>query len=126
MRTPIKLKFGTLKGVIKANLSTNFGRYPINIHGVMCINKIISNFYRAYRINRFENSVKRWSVVRVTIMGVPFSSLKEIKVKTMKIDTTQKPPVCNRSASNPMDKGAGNFVKSEIQTWLPCTIISNF
>ena len=31
-----------------------------------------------------------------------------------------------RSTSNPMDKGVCNFVKSEIQTWLPCTIISNF
>ena len=29
-----------------------------------------------------------------------------------------------RSASNPMDKGACNFIKSEIQTWLPCTIMS--
>ena len=30
------------------------------------------------------------------------------------------------SASNPVDKGACNFVKNEIQTWLPCTIINNF
>ena len=28
-----------------------------------------------------------------------------------------------RSASNPMDKGVCNSVNSEIQTWLPCTII---
>ena len=35
MRTPIRLKFGTLKGLIKADLSTNFGRNPMNIHGVM-------------------------------------------------------------------------------------------
>ena len=29
-----------------------------------------------------------------------------------------------RSASNPMDKGAYSSINSEIQTWLPCTIIS--
>ena len=35
MRTRIGLKFGTLEGLIKADLSTNFGRNPMNIHGVM-------------------------------------------------------------------------------------------
>jgi len=29
----------------------------------------------------------------------------------------------NRSVSNPMDKGACNFVNSEIQTW-PCTKVT--
>jgi len=33
---------------------------------------------------------------------------------------------CIRNASNPMDKGACNFVNSKIQTWLPSTIKSNF
>ena len=33
--TPIKLKFGTLEGLIKANLNTMFGGNPMNIHGVM-------------------------------------------------------------------------------------------
>jgi len=31
-----------------------------------------------------------------------------------------------RSASNPMDKGACYFINSEIQTWPPSTIKSNF
>ena len=35
MRAPIELKFGTREGLIKADLSTNFGRNPMNIHGVM-------------------------------------------------------------------------------------------
>ena len=35
MRTPVGLKFGTLEGLIKADLSTNFGRNPMDIHGVM-------------------------------------------------------------------------------------------
>ena len=35
MRARIGLKFGTLKGLIKADLCTNFGRNPMNIHGVM-------------------------------------------------------------------------------------------
>ena len=35
MRPRIELKCGTLKGLIKADLCTNFGRNPMNIHGVM-------------------------------------------------------------------------------------------
>ena len=35
IRAPIRLKFGTLEGLIKVDLSTNFGRSPMNIHGVM-------------------------------------------------------------------------------------------
>ena len=35
MRARIGLKFGTLKGLIKADLCTNFGRNPMKIHGVM-------------------------------------------------------------------------------------------
>ena len=31
----IELKFGTLKGLIKADLRTNVGRNPMNIQGVM-------------------------------------------------------------------------------------------
>ena len=33
MRAQIGLEFGTLKGLIKANLSTKFGRNPINVNG---------------------------------------------------------------------------------------------
>ena len=35
MRTPIGMKFDTLEGLIKAELNTNFGRHPMNIHRVM-------------------------------------------------------------------------------------------
>ena len=35
MRARIGLKFGTRKGLIKADLSTNFGRNPMNIQGVI-------------------------------------------------------------------------------------------
>ena len=35
MRPRIGLKFVTLKGLIKADLCTNFGRNPMNIHEVM-------------------------------------------------------------------------------------------
>ena len=37
------LKFGRLKGLIKANLSTKIGRNPMNIHGVM------TNYFRKIR-----------------------------------------------------------------------------
>ena len=35
MHAVIGLKFGTFTGLIKADLSTNFGRNPMNIHGFM-------------------------------------------------------------------------------------------
>ena len=35
LRTRIGLKFSTLEGFSKADLSTNFGRNPMNIHEVM-------------------------------------------------------------------------------------------
>ena len=56
MRTRIVLKFGTLEGLIKADLSTNFGRNPMNIHGVMIdyVRKIRSKVCHAYRVNALE------------------------------------------------------------------------
>ena len=56
MRARIALKFGTLKGLIKADLCTNFGRNPMNIHGVMTdyLRKIRSKVCHAYRVNSFE------------------------------------------------------------------------
>ena len=56
MRTRIGLKFGTLEGLIKADLSTNFGRNPMNIHGVMTnyVRKIRSKVCHAYRVNPLE------------------------------------------------------------------------
>ena len=59
----------------------------IKIHGVMTIYlyKIISNFCHAYRVNCLKESVRNWSVVTLTIVGVLFGDLKEIKIMTTKI-----------------------------------------
>ena len=56
MRTRIGLTFGTLERLIKADLSTNFGRTPMNIHGVMTdyVRKIRSKVCHAYRVNPLE------------------------------------------------------------------------
>ena len=53
IRAPIGLKFGTLEGLIKADLSTNFGRNPMDIHGVMIdyLRKIRSKVCHAHRVN---------------------------------------------------------------------------
>ena len=50
VRARIGLKFGTLKGLIKADLCTDFGRNPMNIHGVMTdyLRKIRSKVCHAY------------------------------------------------------------------------------
>ena len=45
MRARIRLKFGTLKGLIKANINTNFGR-------------IRSKVCHAYRVNPLEESLE--------------------------------------------------------------------
>ena len=60
MHARIGLKCGTLKGLIKADLRTNFGRNPMNIHGVMTeyVRKIRSKVCHAYRVNSFEESVE--------------------------------------------------------------------
>ena len=66
MRARIGVKFGTLKGLIKADLCTNFGRNPMNIHGVMTdyLRKIRSKVCHAYRVNYFEESVENCYVVQ--------------------------------------------------------------
>ena len=87
MRARIGLKFGTLKGLIKADLCTNFGRNPMNIHGVMTdyLRKIRSKVCHAYRVNYFEESVANCYVDGATIVGVPFCGLKGIGIKTTEI-----------------------------------------
>ena len=87
MRARIGLKFGTLKGLIKADLSTNFGRNPMNIHGVITdyLRKIRSKVCHAYRVNPLEESVENCYVDGATIVGVPFCGLKGIGIKTMEI-----------------------------------------
>ena len=85
MRTRIGLKFGTLKGLITADLHTNFGRNQMNIHGVMTdyFCKRRSKVCHAYRVNPLEESVE--NVDGATIVGVPFCGLKRIGIKTMEI-----------------------------------------
>ena len=87
MRARIGLKFGTLKGLIKADLCTNIGRNPMNIHGVMTdyLRTIRSKVCHAYRVNSFEESVENCYVDGATIVGVPFCGLKGIGIKTMEI-----------------------------------------
>ena len=87
IRAPIGLKFGTLKGLVKADPSTNFGRNLKNIHGVMTdyLRKIRSKVCHAYRVNSFEESVENCYVDGATIVGVPFCGLKGIGIKTTEI-----------------------------------------
>ena len=87
MRARIGLKFGTLKGLIKADLCTNFGRNPMNIQGVMTdyVRKIRSKVCHAYRVNSFEESVENCYVDGVIIVGVPFCGFKGIGTKTTEI-----------------------------------------
>ena len=49
-------KFGTRKGLIKANLNNKFGRNPMNIHQVMTdyLRKIRSKVCHAHRVNRLK------------------------------------------------------------------------
>ena len=70
MRSWIGLNFGTLKGLIKANLSTKFGRNPMNIHGVMTdyLRKIRSKVCHAHRVNRLKESAENCYVDGVTIV----------------------------------------------------------
>ena len=87
MRAWIGLKCGTLKRLIKADPCTNFGRNPMNIHGVITdyLRKIRSKVYHAYRINSFEESVENCYVDEATIVGVPFCGLEGIGIKTTEI-----------------------------------------
>ena len=87
MRARIGLKFGTFKKLIKADLCTNFGRNPMNIHGVMTdyLRKIRSKVCHVYRVNSFEESVENCYVDGATIVGVPLCGLKGIGTKTTKI-----------------------------------------
>ena len=74
MHARIGLTFSTLEGLIKADLCTNFGRNPMNIHGVMTdyLRKIRSKVCHAYRVNSFEESVENCYVDGATIVGVPY------------------------------------------------------
>ena len=79
IRTEIGLKFGALKGLIKADRCTNFDWNPMNIHGVITdyLRKIRSKVCHAYRVNSFEESVENCYVDGATIVGVPVCGLKK-------------------------------------------------
>ena len=84
---PIALKFGTQKGGIKAHLCTNIGWNTINRQRVMndYSRKISPICCHAYRVNRvWEEAENRW-VNRLTIEPKTFCGLKEIELKTRKI-----------------------------------------
>ena len=87
MRARIGLTFGTLKGLIKADLCTNFGRIPMNIHGAMTdyLRKIRSKVCHAYRVNSYEEAFENCYVDAATIVGVPLCGLKGIGIKTTEI-----------------------------------------
>ena len=53
MHAPIGQKYGTHKGLIKADLSTNFGRNPMKIHGVMInyLRKMKLKVCHTHRVN---------------------------------------------------------------------------
>ena len=84
---PIALKFGTRKGDIKAHLGTNLGWNTINKQRVMSdySRKITPICCHAYRVNRvWEEAKHRW-VNRLTIEPQTVCGLKEIELKTRKI-----------------------------------------
>ena len=88
-RTPysIALKVGTQKGDIKAHLGTNFGWNTINRQRVLSdySRKITPICCHAYRVNSvWEEAENQW-VNRLTIEPQTFCGLKEIELKTRKI-----------------------------------------
>ena len=87
MHTPIKLKLGTCKGLIKAHLCTNFGWNPIKIYGVMInfLRKKRLKSCHAYRINHWKELDETLHVGGVTVVGVPFCGLKGIRKKITEI-----------------------------------------
>ena len=74
MHAPIGLNCGTLKGLNTADLSSTFGRNPMNIHGVIidysC--KIRSNICHIHRVNPLKEPADNYYVDGATIIGVPF------------------------------------------------------
>ena len=83
----IALTYGTQKGGIKAHLGTNFGWNMMNRQRVISdySRKITPICCHAYRVNRLrEEAETRW-VNRLTIEPQFFCGLKEIKLKTRKI-----------------------------------------
>ena len=94
MPYPIALKFCNTEGRgggggIKAHLGSNFGWNTINDYS----RKITPICCHAYRVSRiWEEADNRW-VNRLTIEPQTFCGLKEIELKTRKIQR-KKPTVC--------------------------------
>jgi len=87
MHYPIALKFGTLKGRIKAHPDTKFGCNTINVHEVInnYLQKITPICCHAYRVNRLWQEAEIWQGERITIEPQIFCYLKEIELKITKI-----------------------------------------
>ena len=84
---PIPLNVGTQKEGTKTHLSTTFGRNMINRQRVMSdySRKITPICCHAYRVNRVWEEAETRLVNRLTIEPQTFCGLKEIELKTRKI-----------------------------------------
>ena len=129
MRTPypISLKYGTQKGGIKVHLCTNFGWNTINRQRGMSdySRKITPICCHAYRVNRVWEEAENRSVNRLTMEPQTFCGLKEIELKTRKIQRNNQQCVTimqsrlankKRLLATPTRKTAwGNALKFAVQ-----------
>ena len=83
----IGLKFGTQIGDIKAHLGTKFSWNTISSQGGISdySHKITPICCHAYRVNRLWEEAENQCMDKLTIKPQPFCSLKEIELKTTKI-----------------------------------------
>ena len=74
MRALIWLKFGTLIGSLKVNMSIDFGINQMNTEEVISdfTHKAKANFCHAYRVNCFKEQTENWYIARLNIRGAPF------------------------------------------------------
>ena len=95
MLYPIALTWHT-EGGIKVHLITTFGWNTINRQRVISnySQKITPICCHAYRVNRLREEAENQWVNRLTIEPQTFYGLKEIELKTKKIQQ-KKPTVCN-------------------------------
>ena len=90
MHAPIGMEFGTLKGLIKADLSNTFGRNLMNSHRVLTDNshKKWSKVCHAYRVNPLKENcyvAGVMHVVGVVIIGMPFCGFERIEIMAIEI-----------------------------------------
>ena len=92
---PIALTFGIEKGGIKAHLGTNISWNTINRQRVISdySRKITPICCHAYRVNRVWKEAENQWVNRLTIEPQTFCGLKEIELKTRKIQRKNQPCV---------------------------------